>query len=166
MKKVLIIGNQGYLGSHLTNYLDSNGFYCKGIDTGFFREGKISKPGKIETKYLDARHVSESEIFGFDSVVLLAGISNDPFGQISPVIIYDTTREYALKIARFCKKMGSKFIYPSSCSVYGAASYNGLLNEEMVTNPQTPYSINKLQVEEGLRKISDNSFLNFKFIKS
>ena len=84
MKKVLIIGNQGYLGSHLSKYLCSHGFYCNGIDTGFFKEGKISEPDKIETKHLDARNINEAEIAGFDSVVLLAGISNDPFGQISP----------------------------------------------------------------------------------
>ena len=84
MKKILIIGNQGYLGSHLTQYLNSRGYYCQGIDTGFFEEGKIINPEPVETKKLDARHLIESNIIGFDSVILLAGISNDPFGHMTP----------------------------------------------------------------------------------
>lgn len=158
MKKILIIGNQGYLGSHLTQYLNSRGYYCQGIDTGFFEEGKIINPEPVETKKLDARHLIESNIIGFDSVILLAGISNDPFGHMTPEQIYDPTRDYALKIAGLCKNLGIKFIYPSSCSVYGAAIDECLLDENMATNPQTPYSINKLQVEKGLKEIADETF--------
>ena len=158
MKKIIIIGNQGYLGSHLTQYLNSCGFYCQGIDTGFFKDGKIINPEPVETKKSDARHLTESDILGFDAVILLAGISNDPFGHMSSEQIYDPTRDYALKIAGMCKKIGVKFIYPSSCSVYGAAVDDCLLDENMATNPQTPYSINKLQVEEGLKEIADETF--------
>ena len=158
MKKILIVGNQGYLGSHLTQYLGSRGFYCQGIDTGFFKDGKITNPETVETKDSDARYVNESDIFGFDAVILLAGISNDPFGHMTSEQIYDPTRDYALKIAGLCKKLGIKFLYPSSCSVYGAAVDDCLLDEDMATNPQTPYSINKLQVEEGLRELADDSF--------
>jgi len=158
MKKILIVGNQGYLGSHLTQYLGSRGFDCQGIDTGFFKDGKITNPEIVDTKDSDARSVIEADICGFDAVVLLAGISNDPFGHMSSEQIYDPTRDYALKIAGLCKKLGIKFIYPSSCSVYGAAVDDCLLDEDMATNPQTPYSVNKLQVEEGLRELADDSF--------
>jgi nucleoside-diphosphate-sugar epimerase len=158
VKKILIIGNQGYLGSHLSEYLKAHDFDCKGIDTGFFKEGEITDPGPMETKDTDARLLAEADIDKFDAVILLAGISNDPFGHMTSEQIYDPTRDYALKIAGFCKNLGIKFIYPSSCSVYGAAVDRRLLDEEMTTNPQTPYSINKLQVEEGLREIADESF--------
>ena len=158
MKKILIVGNQGYLGSHLTQYLGSRGFDCQGIDTGFFKDGKLTNPEAVETKDTDARFINEVDIFGFDAVILLAGISNDPFGHMSSEQIYDPTRDYALKIAGLCKKLGVKFLYPSSCSVYGAAVDDCLLDEDMATNPQTPYSINKLQVEEGLRELADDSF--------
>ena len=99
MKKILIIGNQGYLGSHLSEYLKDLGFDCKGIDTGFFRGGELTKPGSVDTKDTDARLVTEAEIEGFDVVILLAGISNDPFGHMTSEQIYDPTRDYALKIA-------------------------------------------------------------------
>jgi len=158
MKKILIIGNQGYLGSYLTDYLRTRNYYCKGIDTGFFKEGELTKPELVETKNKDARLVTENDIYGIDVLILLAGISNDPFGHMTSEQIYDPTRDYALKIAGMCKKLGVKFIYPSSCSVYGAADESGLLNEQSSTSPQTPYSINKLQVEEGLKEIADESF--------
>lgn len=158
MKKILIVGHQGYLGSRLNEYLNERGYQCTGIDTGFFKEGIIKKPGPENTIEKDARLLNEEDILGFEVVILLAGISNDPFGHMTSEQIYDPTREYALNIAKICKKLGVKFIYPSSCSVYGAASIDGLLDEESETNPQTPYSINKIQVEEGLSKISDRSF--------
>jgi nucleoside-diphosphate-sugar epimerase len=158
VKKILIIGNHGYLGSHLSKYLKNRNFDCKGIDTGFFREGELTKPEAVETKNTDARFVTEVDIDGFDVVILLAGISNDPFGHMTSEQIYDPTRDYALKIAWLCKKLGIKFIYPSSCSVYGAAVDGCLLDEDMATNPQTPYSINKLQVEKGLKELADESF--------
>ena len=91
MKKILIVGNQGYLGSHLTQYLGSRGFDCQGIDTGFFKDGKLTNPESVETKDTDARFITEVDIFGFDAVILLAGISNDPFGHMSSVKIYDPT---------------------------------------------------------------------------
>jgi nucleoside-diphosphate-sugar epimerase len=158
MQKILIIGNQGYLGSHLTEYLIDRGYDCQGIDTGFFENGILMQPKPITTKAMDARFIGEENIKGFDAVIVLAGISNDPFGNMPVSQIYDPTRDYALKIASMCKKLGIKFLYPSSCSVYGAAMDTSLLDETMTTNPQTPYSINKLQVEEGLSKLADDSF--------
>ena len=158
MKKILIVGHQGYLGSRLTEYLHERGYQCTGIDTGFFKEGILTKVGPEPTIDKDARLLNQEDIKGFEVVILLAGISNDPFGHMTSEQIYDPTRDYALDIAKICKKLGVKFIYPSSCSVYGAAVVDGLLDEESPTNPQTPYSINKIQVEEGLSKIADNSF--------
>tara|TARA_A100001011_G_C14245835_1_gene815510 strand:- start:426 stop:1499 length:1074 start_codon:yes stop_codon:yes gene_type:complete len=158
MNKILIIGNQGYLGSCLTEYLIERGYDCRGIDTGFFESGKLLQPKPITTEVMDARFIDEGHIKGFDVVIVLAGISNDPFGHMPASQIYDPTRDYALKIASMCKKLGIKFLYPSSCSVYGAAMDESLLDETMTTNPQTPYSINKLQVEEGLLKLADDSF--------
>jgi len=158
MKKILIVGHQGYLGSRLTDYLQERGYQCSGIDTGFFKNGTLTAPGSVPTIDKDARLLNEVDIKGFDALILLAGISNDPFGNMSSEQIYDPTRDYALSIAEMCKTLGVKFIYPSSCSVYGAAAEGGLLNEGSPTNPQTPYSINKIQVEEGLSKIADNTF--------
>lgn len=158
MKKILVVGHQGYLGSRLTDYLKERGYDCTGIDTGFFKDGTLTTPNSVASISKDARDIIEKDIKGFDALILLAGISNDPFGHMTSEQIYDPTRDYALNIAKMCKKLGVKFIYPSSCSVYGAAVESGFLDEDSATNPQTPYSINKLQVEEGLKKIAGDSF--------
>lgn len=158
MKKILVIGNQGYIGSRLTEYLIERGYQCNGIDTGFFKEGMLKKLGSEITINKDARLITKKDIKGYEVVILLAGISNDPFGHMTSEQIYNPTRDYALNIAKICKELGIKFIYPSSCSVYGASSLGGLLDEESPTNPQTPYSLNKIQVEEGLAKIADYNF--------
>jgi nucleoside-diphosphate-sugar epimerase len=156
-KNVLIIGSQGYLGSRLSIYLKQHGYNCSSIDTGFFKEGLLTSIDDTTTISKDARLIVEDDLTNFDSVILLAGISNDPFGHMTSEQIYDSTRDYALKIASMCKKLSIQFLYPSSCSVYGAAS-DEFLNEESQTNPQTPYSINKLQVEEGLSLMADGDF--------
>jgi nucleoside-diphosphate-sugar epimerase len=157
MKKILIIGNEGYLGSRLSDYLLKFGYDVKGADLGFFREGIIYEPQKIQMINKEARNIAESDIIGHDVLILLAGISNDPFGNLTTELIYDPTRKYAKKIALICKKNKIKFIFPSSCSVYGlGADY--ALDETGPTTPQTPYSLNKLQIEEDLKLISDSSF--------
>jgi nucleoside-diphosphate-sugar epimerase len=156
-KKILIVGSQGYLGSRLTEYLKELKYHCRAIDTGFFKEGVLTSIDSEPTVTKDARFIVESDLYGFDSLILLAGISNDPFGHMSAEQIYDPTRDYALKIASMCKKLGIQFIYPSSCSVYGAAE-DGFLSEDSKTNPQTPYSKNKLEVEKGLSLLADNNF--------
>ena len=156
-KKILVIGSQGYLGSRLTEYLETCKYEVKGIDTGFFKGGELTKPHEISTLSKDVRLIGERELEGYTSVVLLAGISNDPFGNLTSEQIYDPTREYALRIATICKHMGIKFIFPSSCSVYGVAGKD-FLAEQDATNPQTPYSLNKIQVEEGLSLLADDTF--------
>ena len=156
-KKILIVGSQGYLGSRLTQYLKEFHYQCSAIDTGFFKEGVIISTDPIPTIAKDARLIVESDLHDIDTLILLAGISNDPFGHMSSEQIYDPTRDYALQIATMCKKIGVQFIYPSSCSVYGAADDN-FLSEESKTNPQTPYSRNKLEVEDGLSSLAEGSF--------
>jgi nucleoside-diphosphate-sugar epimerase len=155
-KKVLIIGSQGYLGSRLTDFLGEKGYQCVGADIGFFRNGVIYELAYLPIINKEARTIDEHDVEGFDVVIMLAGISNDPFGNLSTEVIYDPTRVYALRIAKICKKLGVRFIFPSSCSVYGIA--DGMLDEKGTTNPQTPYSLNKLQIEQDLATISDNGF--------
>ena len=145
MKKILIVGSQGYLGTRLTDYLQEHGYPCVGVDAGFFKHGVLYEPLSVPMLAKEARDLEEEDLKEFDVVFLLAGISNDPFGNIEPETIYNPTRDYALKIARICKKLGIRYIFPSSCSVYGVAQ--GTLDENGPTNPKTPYSLNKLQIE-------------------
>ena len=156
MKNILIIGAGGYLGSYLGNYLTKNGYECLGIDSGFFINGMFIDNFNFELKFNDARKISIEVIKKFDCVLMLAGISNDPFGNLDAKKIYDPTRNYALKIAKICKKLGVKFIFPSSCSIYGYSEKE--INEKNNTNPLTPYSVNKKQVEEDSNRLCARRF--------
>lgn len=154
--KVLIVGSQGYLGSRLVEFLSEQGYQCTGADVGFFRNGLLYQPRSVAMIAKEARTLDERDIEGFDVLIQLAGISNDPIGELDPDAIYHPTRAYSLRIAKMCKRAGVRFIFPSSCSVYGIA--DGLLDESGPTNPQTHYSLNKLQVEQDLAEISDSGF--------
>ena len=153
---VLIIGSQGYLGSRLTEYLIENDFNVMGTDTGFFKNGVIYQPYEKNILKIDARDIKGELIEKFDSVILLAGISNDPFNGFNPEDVYKPSRVYTLRIAKLCKKLGVQFIFPSSCSIYGVA--DGIVNENNKPNPQTFYSRNKIEIENDLEAIADNEF--------
>ena len=105
MKKILLVGSQGYLGSRLTDYLQDFGYQCAGADVGFFQYGVLYYPNPVTMLNKEARTLTEKDIEGFDVVLLLAGISNDPFGNLTSETIYDPTREYAIRIAKMCKKL-------------------------------------------------------------
>jgi nucleoside-diphosphate-sugar epimerase len=156
-KKVLVTGSSGYLGSVLTNYLIERGIDCVGYDSGFFKDSLLYTELNSNTVFRDARDINEDDLINIDVLINLAGISNDPLGNLDPSKIYDPTREYSLKLAKMCKKLGVRFIFASSCSVYGLGE-DLLLNEDSPTYPQTPYSLNKLQIEQDLINISDANF--------
>lgn len=156
-RKICVTGGLGYLGSVLSPVLLREGYDCVVYDTGFFREALLYPPKEAPYRLIDVRLLREEDFDGIDVVVHLAGISNDPFGDLDPEKIYDPTRHYALDIAKKCKKRGIKFIFASSCSVYGVGSEESL-DEKSSVNPQTPYSLNKLQIEQDLATISDHNF--------
>lgn len=157
VKKILVTGSLSYIGSVLTSYLEEKGFKCVGYDTGFFRNSIFYTPSKTETIFHDVRDITEKDLKNVDAVVHLAGISNDPLDKLDNARIYNPTRKYSLEIARLCKKKGIKFIFASSCSVYGVGG-DDFLVEDSPVHPQTKYSLNKLQIENDLRSISDRDF--------
>lgn len=157
MKKVLVTGSESYIGTVLTAYLKKKGYEVTGLDTGLITDCTLYPTQPVKTIYKDTRQIELSDMKGYDAVVYLAGISNDPFRNFDPKKVYDPVREHTIKTAKLCKKLGIKFIFSSSCSIYGKG-IESLMDEESEVFPQTPYSLNKLQIEQDLNKISDHNF--------
>lgn len=157
MKRVLVIGSEGYLGSCLTDYLCNLGYECVGVDIGFFRYGVLYAPKEIRRlNFMEARNISDAEVKEFDVVVQLAGISNDPMCSLSAKEIYEPTKDYAIQIAEICKRNNVRYIFPSSCSVYGIGA--DFVDESGPVAPQTPYSQNKLDIENALSRMANDDF--------
>ena len=157
MKKILIVGSEGYIGSSLLFYFKKNKNYeITTLDTGYFRDGIIHKNLKNKLNYnLDIRKLNSKKIKDFDTVICLAGQQNDP-GNFSKKKFYEITKKYTLQLAKHCKRYGVKFIFPSSCSVYGYSKT--FVNEKSKPNPLTYYSKSKIEIEKELIKISDKNF--------
>lgn len=157
--RVLVTGSQGYIGSVLTDYFVNKGYEVIGLDNGFFEDANfIQREHEIKTLKKDLRDVKVSDLSGFDSVVHLAGISNDPLGQLDPNITFEINHEGTVNLAKLSKKAGVKrFAFSSSCSMYGV-SEKEFVTEEDDFNPQTPYAQSKVFAERDLSTLADSSF--------
>ncbi|MHA2346951.1 MAG: NAD-dependent epimerase/dehydratase family protein [Candidatus Hodarchaeales archaeon] len=157
MENILVTGALGYIGSKLLPYLNERGYKTIGFDTGFFRDCTLWPSEDVNIHIKDMRSLEKRDLNHVNAVVHLADISNDPFGNLDPRKIFDPTRIYTLRIAKMCKEKGIKFIFASSCSVYGKGTTE-LLTEKSETHPQTPYSLNKLLIEKDITAIRDKNF--------
>ncbi|MDC0454702.1 SDR family oxidoreductase [Candidatus Pelagibacter sp.] len=157
-KKILIIGANGYLGSILYLYLESKGYSCYNHDIDYFKNNLLYSCKKFRKLKNNKKNVVIEDIKDFNSVIFLAGFSNDPFGDLKPSQFYKPTVKYTLRVAKMCKKLGITFIFPSSCSVYGMSNINISLTENSKTAPVTYYSKNKIEIEDKLKKISSKDF--------
>ncbi|HEY4487173.1 MAG TPA: SDR family oxidoreductase [Candidatus Paceibacterota bacterium] len=156
-KKIIITGSLGYVGSVLAPYLLERGYEVRGFDTGFFKDALLYPAPEYETIIKDARDITKADLSGYDALVHLAAISNDPFGSMSEEEVYGPTQAYARMLASFCKDLGMDFIFASSCSIYGAGT-GELTDEDGPVAPLTPYSRNKLAIEKDLAGLADDSF--------
>ena len=155
-KTILVTGSLGYIGTVLTPHLIDRGYKVLGLDTGFFNDCKLYEKNDTNVLITDMRNFDKRLLDNIDVVVHLASIAYDPFGNLDPKEIYDPITKYSLSLAKLCKEKKIKFIWPSSCSVYGIS--NDIINEESILDPQTAYSKNKVDFEKELIKISDKSF--------
>lgn len=158
--RVLVTGHHGYIGSITAPALAAAGHYVVGLDTFFYRgcdfgaerDGVASLTG-------DVRDIGPEELRGFDAVVHLAALSNDPLGDLSPEWTYDINLEGTLAIARAARAAGvSRFVFASSCSMYGAAEGDDLLAEDAPLRPLTPYAESKVRSEAGLHELAGDDF--------
>jgi nucleoside-diphosphate-sugar epimerase len=158
--KVLVTGIDGYIGSVLSPYLSRAGHQIVGLDTGYYRAGLLYEDGEDRPLTLsrDIRHIKEADLAGFDAVVHLAELSNDPLGAHRPEITFDINHRGSMAFARAAKAAGvERFVYASSCSVYGVGG-NDIKTEESAPQPQTAYAECKVHCEQGLSELCDESF--------
>jgi nucleoside-diphosphate-sugar epimerase len=158
--KVLVTGTEGYLGSLLPPLLMELGHEVLGVDTGYYKVGWLYNGTSVTAKTLtkDIRHISPEDLQGVDAVVHMAELSNDPAGQLSPTITYDINHKGSVRLAQLAKAAGvSRFVYMSSCSVYGVATA-GDVTEESPVNPQTAYAECKTLVERDLQPMASDDF--------
>ena len=159
--KILITGTDGYIGSVMGPYLMDQGFDVTGLDTGYYRAGWLFNNGEtVYPSYLnkDLRDIKVDDLKGYDAVVHLAELSNDPLGQLNPEITFKINHKGSVRIAKLCKEAGvQRFVYASSCSVYGVGS-DEYKTEKSETNPQTTYAECKVLVEKEVSKLADKNF--------
>ena len=160
--KVLVTGTDGYIGVLLGSVLLARGHEVVGLDTGFYRDGwlyhyhPVSFPSSLNK---DLRHITEEDLQGFEAVVHLAELSNDPLGALNPDMTYRINHIGTVELAQKCKKVGiHRFVYSSSCSVYGVASGTSVKTEDSAPQPQTAYAQCKVLVEHDLAAMADADF--------
>lgn len=157
--RVLLTGHLGYIGVVLAPMLEQAGHDVVGLDSDLFGEcdfGPAPKP--IRTTHKDIRDVEATDLEGFDAVLHLAAISNDPLGDLNPECTYEINHRASVRLAELAKLAGvSRFIFSSSCSTYGAAGEK-MLDETALFNPVTPYGESKVLVERDLARLADRNF--------
>lgn len=157
--RILVTGTEGYLGSLLAPTLLGRGDEVTGLDTGFYKNGWLYN-GVHETPHTlvkDIRHVTPDDLVGFDAVVHMAELSNDPIGDRIGDVTYDINHHGSVALASAAKRAGvSRFVYMSSCSVYGVA--DGTVDETSPTDPQTAYARCKALVERDVTALADDDF--------
>lgn len=157
--RVLVTGNSGYIGTVLTPMLVQAGHDVVGMDTNLFeRSSFMQEVPDIPTIVKDVRDIEESDVEGFDAIIHLAGLSNDPLGDYRPELTETINFLASVRTAKAAKAVGvGRFLFASSCSNYGASGDN-FLDENSAFNPVTPYGKSKVSVEQEVSKLADDNF--------
>lgn len=159
--RVLLTGHQGYLGTLMAPMLTEAGHEVTGLDSGLYAGcvlGALDVP-EPPALAVDLRDVTVDQLAGFDAVVHMAALSNDPLGSLAPEHTYDINHHASTRLARLAKEVGvSRFVYASTCSVYGASGTADILDEEAPMKPVTPYAESKVRVEADLVDLADADF--------
>jgi nucleoside-diphosphate-sugar epimerase len=156
--RVLVTGHRGYLGGVLVPHLRAAGHDVIGLDSGLFDRCTFTHAPDIPALDLDIRDVRPEHFVDLDAVVHLAGISNDPLGDLDADVTFDINHRGAVRVARAAKAAGvTRFVQSSSCSLYGSAGED-LLDESAEFNPVTPYGVSKVLAEDSIRALADDDF--------
>jgi nucleoside-diphosphate-sugar epimerase len=158
--KILVTGHSGYIGSVLTPLLINAGHEVVGIDSELFQECTFGQDDGADVRCLniDIRELGPVHLRGFDAVVHLAGVCNDPMGDLLPETTHEINHAATVRLAELAKKAGVKrFVFSSTCSVYGASSQDWV-DENAPPNPVTPYGVSKYRAERGLVALASDNF--------
>jgi len=139
--------------------LQAEGYEVVGLDSDLYEQCTFGDDiPHIPTLKKDIRDIQAADLDGFDAVVHLAGLSNDPLGDLDPQLTYEINHLASVRLASLAKEVGiSRFVFSSSCSTYGAAG-DELLDEEAESHPVTPYGDSKVRVERDVAKLADAQF--------
>lgn len=157
--RILVTGHKGYIGTVLVPRLVAAGHDVVGLDTDWFAECAWDESAVVVPEIRkDLRDVEQRDLEGFEAVIHLAAISNDPIGNLNPELTYEINHIGSARLARLAKAAGcQRFLFSSSCSIYGAAG-DDLLTEEADFNPVTPYGRSKMLLERDLAELADDDF--------
>lgn len=160
--KVLVTGNNGYVGTILTRMLIDKGYSVTGLDVNYFNECTLESVNhEFDQIIKDIRSVKNNDLKGFDSIIHLAGLSNDPVGELNTRLTYEINYQATINLARLAKKVNiNRFIYASSQSMYGVSDTENELDEiNSEKNPITSYAKTKWDAEKELIKMHSNDFM-------
>jgi nucleoside-diphosphate-sugar epimerase len=158
--KVLVTGHHGYIGSVMVPLLLDTGHEVVGLDTGLYGAcGFGDGRQEVASVRLDLRDVEPRHLEGFEAVVHLAALSNDPLGDLDPQLTYDINHGASVRLARAARRAGvERFLFASSCSLYGASGTDTPLTEEAPFNPVTTYGESKVLVEQDVSTLATDGF--------
>jgi nucleoside-diphosphate-sugar epimerase len=158
--RVLVTGHDGYVGTVLVPLLQAAGHEVVGLDSCLFEECAFSEvAARIPSLRVDLRDVGREHLAGFAAVVHLGALSNDPLGDLDPAITYAINHEASVRLAEAARAAGvTRFVFASSCSLYGASSGDAPLDESAPFNPVTPYGHSKVLVEHDVAQLASQSF--------
>lgn len=158
--RVLVTGHDGYIGRVLVPLFERAGHEVVGLDSFLFEGCSLGpEPPEVAALRVDLRDLEPTSLIGFDAIVHLAAISNDPLGDLDPQITYAVNHVASVTLARAAKDAGvSRFLFSSSCSLYGASGGEAMLTERADFNPVTPYGESKVLVERDVSKLADDDF--------
>mgnify|MGYP001798043856 FL=1 len=157
--RVLVSGLQGYIGTVLVPMLIEAGHEVAGMDSDLYESCTFGDDmPSIPQVRKDVREATVEDFEGFDAVLHLAGLSNDPLGNLNPDLTHNINYKATVRLAELAKQAGvSRYVFSSSCSNYGAGG-DDWLNEESAFNPVTPYGVSKVRSEQDLAKLADDKF--------